>query len=322
MLKPLIRAPHGGLLCDDDVLPALETWSAGQRRVALATLVGIDGSSPRPLGAQMAVSEDGGQTGYLSGGCLEAAIAAEARAAIAEGRNRLLRYGCGSPYVDIRLPCGGGLDIYIDQGLSAGLIEAMTQASAARRPFALKTDLAAGTTVLEHGGGGRSRRRGDEFWRAYTPAPRLVVIGLGPAVSAIARLGSQVGFDVEIVSQDGATVDEACAEGLVVRASLEDLAAVPDPWTAAVVAFHEHDRELDVLPALLRSPCFYIGVLGSSRLRWQRAAQLEALALSKTAIARLRSPCGLLPRTKSRATLAVSVIGEVVAEAQARRYLT
>ncbi|WP_333631001.1 XdhC family protein, partial [Agrobacterium cavarae] len=64
---------------------------------ALATLVEIRGGAARSLGAHLAVSSDGHYCGYLSGGCIEAAVAAEALKAMEEGRDRVVKYGEGSP---------------------------------------------------------------------------------------------------------------------------------------------------------------------------------------------------------------------------------
>ena len=80
----------------DNVLPDLAAWSGRGERCALVTLVGVDGNAPRAEGAQMAVSESGEWAGYISGGCLEQAIALEAQQAIKAGKPRLLRYGKGS----------------------------------------------------------------------------------------------------------------------------------------------------------------------------------------------------------------------------------
>ena len=97
----------------ENVIPDLASWSGKGERCALVTLVSVDGNAPRAEGAQMAVSESGRWAGYISGGCLEQAIALEAVEAIQAGKPRLLRYGKGSPYLDIRLPCGSGLDVFI-----------------------------------------------------------------------------------------------------------------------------------------------------------------------------------------------------------------
>src|ERR1700754_123626 len=85
----------------DDLLPPLREF-AHDGPVALATLVRTQGPSPRPLGSEMAVAADGRAAGYVSGGCVEAAVAGEAVIAMAEGQPRLLDYGVGSPVLDIQ----------------------------------------------------------------------------------------------------------------------------------------------------------------------------------------------------------------------------
>ena len=62
----------------------------------------------------MAIAEDGSASGHISGGCLESALIAEAQIAMRDHANRLVRYGKGSKYIDIELPCGSGLDIYFE----------------------------------------------------------------------------------------------------------------------------------------------------------------------------------------------------------------
>ena len=96
---------------DQNIFPYLAAWQAEGLKTALATLVGIDGSSPRPRGAQIAVAEDGRHIGIISTGCAEDSIIAEALAVLQTGEDRITRYGKDSPYLDVVLPCGSGLDI-------------------------------------------------------------------------------------------------------------------------------------------------------------------------------------------------------------------
>ena len=140
----------------DNVLPDLATWSERGERCALVTLVGVDGNAPRAEGAQMAVSERGQWAGYISGGCLEQAIALEAVQAIKAGKPRLLRYGKGSPYFDIQLPCGSGLDVLVEPFENEGLIREMRGRMERREPFALRIGLESGTA--SHRSGSRRRR--------------------------------------------------------------------------------------------------------------------------------------------------------------------
>src|SRR5260370_7055489 len=61
-----------------DLLDDIDRWRAAGRRVAVARVVGIDGSGPRDPGATMAVSDASEVSGSVSGGCVEGAVVEEA----------------------------------------------------------------------------------------------------------------------------------------------------------------------------------------------------------------------------------------------------
>ena len=112
----------------------IEQIAAGQRCV-LVTVLAVEGSAMRNPGAHMAVCEDGSFVGSLSGGCIENAVVAEACEALKAGAARIVRFGAGSPYVDIRLPCGGGLDIHFQPLADGQLAQDCLAAIMARRPY-------------------------------------------------------------------------------------------------------------------------------------------------------------------------------------------
>ena len=312
------------LLADEHVLPHLERWQAEGQRTALVTLVGVEGGAPRQPGAQMAVAEDGRSAGYLSGGCLEAAVVIEGQDAIKTGRNRLVRYGKGSPYFDVRLPCGSGLDLYIDQSLDPELVAAAGAHRAARRPFVLKTDLSSGASTVEaapaRAPAAVSRRNGDIFERTYVPGLRMLLFGDGPALAGVAALASTLGVEVQVCSSDGAARTTLVQFGLGTvsdpahaRALIQRL----DFASAAVLVFHEHDKELDILGEILATDCFYIGVLGNHAVHRERRAALARRGVTGEALARIRAPVGAIPGAKSKATLSVGVLAEMLSEAKA-----
>jgi xanthine dehydrogenase accessory factor len=304
----------------ETVLPALAEWTQAGLKTALVTVVGIEGGAPRPVGAQMAVAEDGRAVGHISGGCLEGALVAEAQAAIAAGGNRLVRYGAGSPYIDVRLPCGSGLDIYIDQQAS-GFAHDMTQLWRSRQPFALLTDLGHGESSIQLmiGGDARTARAGDVFTRVYWPQPRLQVIGAGPPAGFLAMVAAQIGWEVELITPNAAEVQVGGLDRVSVREMHgADFASAlkTDAWTAGAVVFHDHEWEIPVIAALLRTDCFYIGAVGSRRVHELRLAALRELGFADPDLKRIHGPAGVIGQTKSPATLAVSVLAEVVATAR------
>lgn len=309
------------LLAGDDVVSDLVDWRSTGRRVALVTLIAIDGATPRPLGAQMAVAEDGQFTGYLSGGCIEQSVAEEAVRAIAAHQNRRVRYGKDSPYFDIKLPCGSGLDLFIDQGLSDAALAHIADHRRNRRPFLHTTDLTtSASTIAPADARSKTHLADGIFHRLHRPSPRVLLVGGGPALGAIAHLIAAAGFELDILSPDEVartTLDNA---GLTSRALVSPSAinvGPLDPCTAAIVAFHEHDWEAPVLAEILRSPCFYIGVMGGRLAHANRLAALTEMGIPLDLQSRIRSPIGLIPGAKSRATLAVGILAELVAEAKA-----
>ena len=102
----------------DDVLKVLDSaagWLDQGRKVALATVVETWGSSPRPVGSQMAIADDGKFEGSVSGGCVEGAVAEAGQAAMQDGKIRLLTFGVtdGEAWA-VGLACGGTVRIFVE----------------------------------------------------------------------------------------------------------------------------------------------------------------------------------------------------------------
>lgn len=98
-----------------DVLPQVEAWRAAGNRVAVATVVKVEGSAPRPVGATLAVSDAGDLTGSVSGGCVETAVFDEAQEVLRTGQSKLLRYGITDEMAwDVGLACGGTIEVFVE----------------------------------------------------------------------------------------------------------------------------------------------------------------------------------------------------------------
>jgi xanthine dehydrogenase accessory factor len=98
-----------------DVLQDVDAWVARGDRVALATVVGVQRSAPRPPGAKMAINDRGEVSGAVSGGCVEGAVVEVAEEVLRGGEPRLLHFGIAdSDAWDVGLPCGGEIDVYVE----------------------------------------------------------------------------------------------------------------------------------------------------------------------------------------------------------------
>ena len=99
-----------------DVIEDVRRWTGRGDRVAIATVVGVKRSAPRPPGAKMAVNEQGEVSGSVSGGCVEGAVVEVAAEVLREGQPRLVHFGIAdSDAWDVGLPCGGEIDVFVEE---------------------------------------------------------------------------------------------------------------------------------------------------------------------------------------------------------------
>lgn len=279
----------------------------------LAVITAITGPSYRPLGAMMAFCGDR-QVGSLSSGCIEMDLAGHARAALRDGPTRL-RYGEGSPWLDLRLPCGGGLEITLIPRPCPGLLADIAVARAARQPAALciTPDL-----DLRRCDPGATGPMDDGSFRiALVPPPRFLIFGQGPEAVVFAGLVRAAGYPHLVLAPDAQTLAQAKAQGCATRplhwpALPADLEI--DDRSAVVLFFHDHDWEPLILARALASPAFYIGAQGSRRARDMRLDRLRQLGATQ-GLDRLHGPIGLIGSVRDPRVLAVSVLAEVLDKA-------
>lgn len=97
-----------------DLLPTIDAWRGAGDRVAIATVVKVEGSAPRPIGASMVVSSGGDLAGSVSGGCVETDVFEEAQDVLKTGNPKLLRYGITDEMAwDVGLACGGTIEVFV-----------------------------------------------------------------------------------------------------------------------------------------------------------------------------------------------------------------
>jgi xanthine dehydrogenase accessory factor len=276
----------------------------------------------------MAVVEDGSYVGYLSGGCFEKAVAAEAVRTISEGKNRIVRYGKDSPYIDIKLPCGSGVDLYFDQNISDDIFRRADAMIADRKAICISTKLSSGEKTLSAISSAEDTScelGGDEFRSVYLPRLKVLVAGTGTSFAAVAKLFAACGFLVSCITSDADAALELAEHGVPSHRSVtESIAATSalDAYSAVVLVSHDHEQELPVLAYALESDCFYIGALGSLRTSLTRRALLEERGYNRQEISRIRAPIGLIAKSKSQLATAAGILAELVVEAKMQKLIS
>jgi len=281
---------------------------------ALIVVTDIEGGAMRARGAVMAVRTDGRSAGYISNGCVDGDIIFQAKAALSDGVTRQLRYGEGSPFKDITLPCGGSIDVVVVPRPEPAVVEKLAKSLKDRKGATAQFDLSSGLSVVD------SRDDGwvdTSFFKSYVPKLRIRIAGRGAAVRALAMQATESGFEVLIQSPD---IDEADNIESLSFDHLVDPARPPDndddSWTALVLLFHDHDWEIALLEQALAGPAFYIGAMGSVRTHAMRRDALREGGLTDQQIARIHAPIGLIPAMRDANLLALSTLSEIVSIAQ------
>jgi len=265
-----------------DVFAKLAALQAAGERAALAMVTKVTGGAMRAPGAVMVIDESGETYGYISNGCVDGDIAAQA---IQAEQNLSLRYGEGSPFGDIILPCGGAIEVLLIANPDESYVANIAQALSTRHDVSMRAYLL----------GGLADMAGD-FTAHYAPKLRLNIVGNGAAVPALEAQARSSGFETIIVEHGDISLS--------------------DKWTAWIILFHDHEKEPPVLKQALASDAFYIGAMGSRKTHAARIKALKTDGVSDTQIARIHGPIGLIPSMRDANLLALSVLAQVVEQAQ------
>ncbi|SDG61792.1 XdhC family protein [Pelagibacterium luteolum] len=315
----------------DDALTVfrlLETAQKDDIACALITVIDVFGGSARGKGAQMAVLADGRYCGYVSGGCVEAAVAAEAIVAIQNNRDQVLRIGSGSPLMDVRLPCGGGIDVHIHVTPDPTIVRAAIDAIESRAPFRITLQPSGNALGFDQTltADDTTGAKGDIFQRIYRPRTRMVLVGRGLEVETTARIALASGFEVIAYCADQETADAVHRNGGTAH-WLSTPTAKPelqiDPYSAVIFLFHDHDWEIGLIAQVLRDhPPFFIGALGSRRTHALRVAALKEAGMPENLIETINGPVGLFGPTRNAASLALSILAQVTQAREQAETLT
>jgi xanthine dehydrogenase accessory factor len=314
-----------------EILPELDRWRARGDRIAVARVVATRRSAPRPVGSKLIVSETGELAGSVSGGCVESEVVEAAREVLAGGEPRLLTYGISDELaLSVGLPCGGEIDVWVDEPDPQLLAELADVARAERRAVSF-VDLDDGTHRFVLDG---DNDVADELIRAghskvvelhgrrlfadvFGPPPRLFVYGAVDTADALCAAAKAIGWRTIVADARGrfATRERLPhADEILVVWPEEALAQVaPDHTTAILVLTHDDKFDLPLLTGALATDAYYIGALGSRRNQERRRERLLEAGVDATELERISGPAGLDIGAHTPAETAVSMLAEIMA---------
>jgi xanthine dehydrogenase accessory factor len=304
---------------DIEVLRSAEAWRKTGHRVTLGTIVKTWGSAPRPVGAVVAIRDDGQVVGSVSGGCVEDDLIEKVRArAVAADRPQLMTYGVtNEDATRWGLPCGGTLEVVLEpvaehSGLGR-MLEVISRQQLVRRRLAMDS----GQVTMEPGRWSDVLEfDGKVLSTVHGPRWRLVLIGAGQLTHYLAEMAKMLDYHVTVVEPReeyaggwdvaGVALDRGMPDDVIREMNLDG--------HSAVVAL-THDPKLDDMALLeaLKSAAFYVGAIGSKKNNDSRRTRLREFDLSAAEIERLRGPVGLYIGSKTPPEIAVAILAEMTA---------
>jgi xanthine dehydrogenase accessory factor len=305
---------------DIEVLRSAEAWRAAGRGVTLGTIVKTWGSAPRPVGALVAVRDDGLISGSVSGGCVEDDLVEKVRAkAVAATRPQELTYGVTNEEATRwGLPCGGTLQVVLEPVSAASMLGELLETIGKQQLVRRRLEMDSGRVTLEPGSWQDALEYdGKVLATVHGPRWRLVLIGAGQLTRYLAEMGKMLDYFVTVIDPreeyangwdlPGVTLDRGMPDDVIAGLNLDG--------HSAVVAL-THDPKLDDMALLeaLKSAAFYVGAIGSKKNNDARRKRLREFDLSDAEIARLRGPVGLYIGSKTPPEIAVAILAEMTAE--------
>jgi xanthine dehydrogenase accessory factor len=217
-------------------LTEIELWQSEGEEVALATVVRVRRSAPRPPGARLAVTRSGKMTGSVSGGCVEADVFERAMQVLDSGQAILVSYGISDELgFQVGLSCGGSIDVLIEPFALGEELMALCQVQERQQPSVFATGLTPlsilgrrlaivdgrepvgsispdldsyivkeSSRLMEVGGTRVVALPCDQgeaqvFLEAFLPPPDLIIIGATHIAISLARIAREVGFRVTVI---------------------------------------------------------------------------------------------------------------------------
>jgi len=283
--------------------------------LVLLVVVKALGSTPREVGAMQYRTANGGGSGSVGGGRMEALALEAARKTLADGETRMVDADLqGRPGALRDGICGGRMTLWV------GRLEWARDGHWVReiagnpgRAFTLSfrrddVDFAANSSGKEADGIARIQ---------VVPPPILLIVGAGHIGRAVARLADWTGFVVAVQDDRKEWLETtAFPEGTMLGGGLASHLEMVESWVGrrlVVLVTRGFPQDQAVLPRVAAVEALdYLGVLGS-RVRWKALetdCQEKGIVLPSEPV--LHAPVGLKIGAETPEEIAVSIVGEMV----------
>ena len=303
---------------DLEVLTQAHEWLQTGPRILLVTVVKTWGSSPSPIGALLALRDDGRAVGSISGGCIEDDLMYRLRKEGLPLKAELVTYGATAEEARrLGLPCGGSMQLVLEpiqeKNILQEVLKLLNQGKLVARSLNLDTQK---SHVFETSSEQSTDFKDGVLISIYGPRFRLILIGAGQLSHLLANIALSLDFAVTVCDPRAEYADGWNVPNTILRRDMPDdvvMEMQPDARTAVITL--THDPKLDDLALMeaLKSPAFYVAALGSRSNNRERRKRLLSFDVKPDQVENLRGPAGIFIGSKTPSEIAVSIAAELVA---------
>ena len=333
-----------------DLLKKIQEWKSINKKFAIATVTKTWGSSPRPIGSSMIISEAMEMAGSVSGGCVEGAVVKSAMPLLKNGEGKKLSFGVtdGEAW-EVGLSCGGKIEIYVEPFLGSNenenlIWEKLEDCLENNQGCVLMTQLENGkpqhafifpdgmmigknvNALLGQEGLRAFQERKNQivevgevkyFAQVFPRRSQMLIIGAAHITVDLVQLAKMYDFQTIVIDPRGIFANKTQfniqPDFIFEKYPSEILYQFKlDAYTYAIVLSHDPKIDDNALEILLRSEVGYIGALGSRKTHAKRVSRLLEKGFSEEEIGKIHSPIGMNIKAKTPREIALSIMGEVI----------
>ena len=307
--------------------------------LVLLTIVASSGSSPRGAGARMLVGSRGRICGTIGGGAVEYRSIQIAQQVLKEKASVERDFTFTTDDVqNLGMICGGAVNVFFHY-LTAGeeifdFCRKAEEMFTAGRDFWMISELSAGgrLSLYSRDGGGelqeelqeyfdrhpvrKTTERGDYYIEQIGSSGRVYVFGGGHVAQELVPVLSHIGFRCVLLDDRKEFANRELfpdAEDIILCdfTRISDYVTITEEDYVCVMT-RGHAYDTDVQDQMMRTPAYYIGVIGSRRKIAGVQAVLRTRGFTDRDFERVTTPIGLFIKAETPAEIAISIAGQMI----------
>ena len=304
----------------DDILTPTSLWLKQKRKIALATVISTWGSSPRPVGGQMAIDENGEIIGSVSGGCIEGAVISEGINSIKDGKSRIKDYGISNDMAwEVGLACGGELKVLIQPlNLEDEIVYYIVNSIKKREVVKIRIDCSNGNRIIDNTIDNQIShfdKLKNEFIHIIDPKPRLFIIGAVHIAQALVSLANVADYEIILIDpRDHFATKNRFPNCKIINEWPDEALSKFNLDKSSHLVTLTHDPKIDDLALIfcMKKNIGYIGSLGSKKTHNKRCERLIEKGFNEIELSKIHAPIGLDIKAKTPAEIAASILAEII----------